>query len=87
MAKLTAKDIRKVRDKLKELDIFLKPCPFCGGKQEDLWLHCDPWGCWKVSCRFCGGQSGRYPAHVSNAKAQVVKLWNTRPVELPGVKG
>lgn len=81
MAKLTAKDIRKARDLLKKQDIFLKPCPFCGPGQSQVSFYEDDYENMVVGCGRCGSHSGACPKKYPNAPAQVIKLWNTRPME------
>lgn len=51
----------------------LKPCPFCGGEAE---AKKEIGGsCWKVKCKQCSCEVGRYWFHNKN---HAIIAWNTR---------
>lgn len=54
-------------------DTKLKPCPFCGGEAE---AKKEIGGsCWKVKCKQCSCEVGRYWFHNKN---HAIIAWNTR---------
>lgn len=54
-------------------EVFLRPCPFCGGKAELIVRG--PQARTKVQCWGCGASS--FPVIPPN-KDLTIKLWNTR---------
>ena len=54
----------------------LKPCPFCGGKAEDLVYDCEFW----INCMKCHNGTSPY-----DSQEEAVKAWNTRHTLQPKV--
>ena len=53
----------------------LKPCPFCGSKEIDIWQHNLKITDWKIECRNC---SVSYVG-LWMTKDEVIEAWNQRP--------
>ena len=56
------------------IEIKLKPCPFCGGKHISLWENQD--GLCHVECRDCNVET-TYTVP-PNAREKAVRMWNRR---------
>ena len=74
-------------------NIFLKPCPFCGGKpyleeNHRAFIDGQTTRVSFVRCRVCNARSARIPlskygktSHSNQANAEVAELWNKRVKE------
>ncbi|WP_247996623.1 Lar family restriction alleviation protein [Brucella tritici] len=54
----------------------LKPCPFCGGADVNLYHSAKTFMSW-VSCKSCGLEA---PSETGITDAEAITYWNTRPV-------
>lgn len=77
-------------DKAKNIDTYLKPCPFCGSSDSiySNIFSCSPSFCFEVGCNdcnFCRSVTATFshtPIDFMDALEkmnEVIELWNTRP--------
>ena len=62
----------------------LKPCPFCGGNEVQLYID-DGLGVfsyyYEIICRHCGLSNKSIYANRDRVENAAIKHWNTRPIE------
>lgn len=62
------------------MSVELKPCPFCGAKEEDedeplgVWMSVD-FADWQVECFRCGANTGWFNRQ---DREEAIEAWNRR---------